>query len=133
MNYLINYENVASSQHVSPVVKRVAKKIMSSTYITPQQFFASLGDDEIHGLSEMVEDMKTNNDSLKDLTLLSMMLSSAEGVDLETDEQHADAIKSLAVWIICVGLERRGLAKVRYENMSFSEEFENAIIVENIS
>jgi ribosomal protein S13 len=132
MDYLVNYDRVVSTAEISPVVKHAAKKIMSSTYITPAMFFKSLSDDQIEELYGMLDAVGGSVRALKDLMLLSMMLSSAEGVEAASDDDAGKMLQNLLVWITCVSLERKGMVKVRYENMSFSEEFDDAVIVERV-
>jgi hypothetical protein len=132
MDYLVNYDRVVSTAEISPVVKHAAKKIMSSTYITPAMFFKSLSDDQIEELYGLADAMGGSVGALKDLMLLSMMLSSAEGVEAASDDDAGKMLQNLLVWITCVSLERKGMVKVRYENMSFSEEFDDAVIVERV-
>jgi hypothetical protein len=132
MEYTVNYNQVIRNPDLSQIVKTLAKKITENPYMLVSDFFKSLGDSEVDELSEMVNSMNDDTESLKNLLLISQMLSRAEGLSPETDEEEFVNLEYLVVWIVCVSLEREGQAKVFYENMSFGQEFNTAKIVEKV-
>jgi hypothetical protein len=132
MQYTVNYNQVICNPDLSQIVKTLAKKITENPYMLVSDFFKSLSDSEVDELSEMVNSMNDDTESLKNLLLISQMLSRAEGLSPETDEEEFVNLEHLVVWIVCVSLEREGRAKVFYENMSFGQEFNTAKIVEKV-
>jgi hypothetical protein len=62
------------------------------------------------------------------------MLSKAEASDVEYEASEAMArqFDLLKVLITCVSLEKKGLVKIHYENMTLGEDMGDRIVVERI-
>ncbi len=131
MPYVINYQKVCEHPACHPIAKSLARTLVKNLYMLVKDFFTALSDDEMQSLMELVEDRK-DSWGLSNLILISEMLARAEGLEPEDDEESSKNVSSLIVWITCVSLERKGLVRVFYENMSFGQEFDHKKLVENI-
>lgn len=131
MSYFVNYQKISGYADCHPIVKSLAVKMMKNPYMLVKDFFSSLSDDEVQALMQLAED-RMNSWSLSNLILISEMLARGEGIVPEDDAESGKNVNSLIVWITCVSLERKGLVRVFYENMSFGQEFDHKKLVENI-
>lgn len=131
MPYVINYQKICEHPECHPIVKSLAHTMVKNPYMLVKDFFTALSDDEVQSLMELVEDRK-DSWCLSNLILISEMLARAEGLEPEDDQESSKNVSSLIVWITCVSLERKGLVRVFYENMSFGQEFDHKKLVENI-
>ena len=131
MSYVINYQRICEHPDCHPVVKGLARSLLKNPYMLVKDFFTTLSDDEVQSLMELAED-RQNTWGLSNLILISEMLARAEGLEPEDDEESSKNAGSLIVWITCVSLERKGLVRVFYENMSFGQEFDHQKLVEKL-
>lgn len=125
----VNYPRVLSDPDLSCVVKNTARQLMESSYMTLKDFFTSLSDSDIVQLMDMVDNAENNSTYLKNLLLLSEMLARAEGTDELDDEASYKNLNYFCALITCISLERKGLVKVKHENMTFGDDIGDLEVV----
>ena len=133
--YSVDHTKVIQSQDCLAVTKLLAVDLMSRPYMQVGDFFKKLSNSDLATLMDVIEanDGVTPNDQFSDLILISEMLASAEGLgNSETVDGITDRANQLISFLIIVSLERKGLVKVHYENMSFGEDMGDKIVVEKI-
>lgn len=117
-----------------PMTRLLAATLQQNPYITVSDFFAGLTDEELDKLMDIAEE--DDHDSYGDLILMTEMLTAAEGVDVdeEDDDVYVDNIthrlKMFITFITLESLERKQLIYLHRENMSFGEDYSDKIIAE---
>jgi hypothetical protein len=134
-SYSVDHAKVIQSQDCLAVTKLLAVDLMARPYMQVGDFFKKLSDTDLTTLMDVVEanDGETPNDQFSDLILISEMLAGAEGLGGgESVDMVTDRANQLISFLIIVSLERKGLVKVHYENMSFGDDMGDKIVVERI-
>ncbi len=134
-SYSVDHAKVIQSQDCLAVTKLLAVDLMARPYMQIGDFFKKLSDTDLTTLMDVVEsnDGETTNDQFSDLLLIAEMLAGAEGLGGgESVDMITDRTNQLISFLIIVSLERKGLVKVHYENMSFGDDMGDKIVVERI-
>jgi hypothetical protein len=134
--YNINYRNVAEANWILPTIRLLAIDMQKNPYVTVGDWFRGLGTSSVLELQELAEtcyEDPDNADALEQLMLLTMMLASAEGTcDMQDMEKNRTQLGMLLSLITIVGLERKGLVRVFYENLTLGNDMGSAVIVEKL-
>jgi hypothetical protein len=138
--FTINYQKLIESNSCFEVTKSLAKKLMSTPYMTVADFLKSLEDEDISMLLESSEVDEDDNhliedgpEKLQDLILIAEMLATAEGLDSsDSDETLQQRISHLISFLAVESLARKGFVKAYQKNMSFGEDMLKKIIAERI-
>lgn len=134
---IINLEKLMNTDSYLITTRTLARKLMKSSYITVEQFLASLKDDEITTLLECADneddDGDIKHDEMQDLILIAEMLAVAEGLDNSNsyDGVH-NRVSQLVAFLAVESLSRKGFVKAYRQNMSFGEDMAKKIIAERI-
>lgn len=133
---IINLEKLIENTDYLITTRTLARKLIKSSYITVEQFLASLKDDEITILLERAENDEEGDvihDEMQDLILIAEMLAVAEGLDNSNsyDNVH-NRVSQLVAFLAVESLSRKGLVKAYRQNMSFDEDMAKKIIAERI-
>lgn len=129
----INYNKVVSPEsNFSGITKMTAANIIKNPYMNLGTFFKGLTNNDVTVLNLMVEMMDTDIQSAQEIILLTEMLSRAEGTEGASVEDCTQNVNSFVTFITIVSLERKGLVRVFYENLSFGEDMAGKPIVEPI-
>jgi len=125
---------------VHPIVLKALKQLRGSMYFTPGSFFLSLDESEseiLFSISERISDDQFNQSSgnLSDyqtVILLSSILSTAEGIYLETEEEITLSVKSVVIMCYANQLHRKKLIKCYYDKFTFDSANQDEIIMERL-
>lgn len=128
--YALNYKEIAAHTGLAPTIRMLAIDLQEKPYMSPGDWFKSLSNIAVQELVDLVEG--EDPDSIEQQLLLTMMLSRAEGVVLNTQEDLGKKIGMLRMLCASVGLARKGLVRVYYENMSFGDEMMDRTVVEGL-
>lgn len=126
-HFTINYQNVANAPYLTFGTRRLARKIMNNPYMVVGEFFQSITMEELDSFVNLAG--KTDDDSISELLLISEMLSRSEGV-YNTDEEVSENVGFLRMLVAAISLDRKKMVKVNYENISFSRDMMNRVLVE---
>jgi hypothetical protein len=124
----VNFDKVSNEKDLSPIVRMLSLKIMQTPYMTVADFFNWISDDDLDQLQKMVDTADTLT-SLKNLILVSEMLSSAEGLYTDDESEALEKVNSLCAYISCASLGRKNLALVNYSAMTFGDDNSDAWII----
>ena len=128
-----NMEKIIDAEGLLPVTKSVAKMLMRNPYTSLGKFFKKLSDENLQTLMEIIEEGDSEfNDGMEDVVLMTEMLSRAEGVPSQSIEEITENVNYFGACVTCVSLERKGLVRVYYDNMSFGTDQGDKILVEKI-
>ena len=135
-----NIEKIIESNFAHPIIKKAARKLKKDQYFMPSEFFLKLTRHDSEVLGEMasiltdeeISDEK-KGDEYQNIILLASILTMAEAVYLEEEDEVVSATRIAAVMCIANDLHRKGLVKCYYDNMTFGKEGEDNIIMERIS
>ena len=134
-----NIDRILETNIAHPLIKKAARKLKSEQYFMPSEFFKKLTrhDSEILGemasilTDEEIPDEK-KGEEYQNIILLTSVLSMAEAVYLEEEDEILGAVRITAVMCIANHLHRKGLVKCHYENMTYGPEGMEKIIMERI-
>lgn len=124
----VDYQTISTSAKLSSITKSLAKDILNNAYVTPGSWFKSLSDSDVDALMEMVDIEDEESEEMAELMLLTLMLTSAEGVELSSYEDVSKSIGAMRMLTATVSLARKGLVDVFYENISFGSDAHNLIV-----
>jgi len=135
----INYDNVISCKDCLSVTRLLAVDLKENPYMSVGLFLKNISNSDLKILSDIVDqnfniddDDEVSDPSLADVVLIAEMLSRAEGIISESDEQLMQKVNQFMMYISVESLRRKGLVRVYHENMSFGEDAEKRVVVEKI-
>lgn len=133
----INYGNVAMAEWLCPTIRLTALDLQKTPYISLGDWFKNLSDNSLKEIQEIAEatyeDPDGESEHLEQMMILAMMLASAEGTDdLGNMEHMKTQLGKLLMLITVVSLERKGLVKVWYENLTLGADMEGVPLVEKL-
>ena len=135
----INYDNVISCKDCLSITRILAVDLKENPYMSVGLFLKNISNSDLKILSDIVDknfnidgDDEVTDPSLADVVLIAEMLSRAEGIISESDEQLMQKVNQFMMYISVESLRRKGLVRVYHENMSFGEDSEKRIVVEKI-
>ena len=132
----LNYRNIAEATWVLPTIRLLAIDMQKNPYATLGDWFRGLSDSSVYELQELAETCHQdpeNAETMEQMMLLTMMLASAEGTcDIGDMEKNRTQLGMMMSLITIVGLERKGLVRVFYENLSLGTDMRDAVIVEKL-
>ncbi len=130
----INYQNIVSSKDLLAVTRLTAADLIECPYMSLQEFFTNISSTDLQSLVDIVEmaDEEPDHEAIGNLLLLTEMLTTAEGVDrTDFDDMH-ERLNTFCMYVILSSLDRKGLIKVHYENMSFGKEMGKKTVAERL-
>jgi hypothetical protein len=129
--YTVNLEEVSKQKDLMAVTRLLAMDLQRDGYVVVGDFIKDISDTD---LENIVQDMDREGDhQYDDLILISEMLATGEGCDAsKTPNDFGDRMNQLMTLLVCESLARKGLVKVRRENMSFHPDMMDKIVVEKI-
>ena len=134
--YSLNYRNIAEANWILPTIRLLAVDMQKNPYVTLGDWFRGLGSSSVLELQELAEacyEDPDNADALEQMMLLAMMLASAEGTcDMQDMEKNHRQLGMLMSLITIISLERKGMVRVFYENLTLGDDMGSAVIVEKL-
>jgi len=132
-NYEVNLERVIEDKQTYSIIRLLAVDMQKNPYITVGEWLKSLSNKDVQSLVEDIADADESNDeAMQSLVLGTLMLSRAEQVFIESDEELAKAAEMFRIFIVISSLDRKGMARAIYKNMSFGEDAKNLNVAEKI-
>jgi hypothetical protein len=135
----INYDNVISCKECLSMTRILAADLKSNPYMTVGDFLMNVSKSDLAILSDIVEqhmgyeeDDEVTDERMADFVLMTEMLSRAEGLISEDDDDLTRKINQFMVMVTMESLYRKGLIKLYHENMSFGKDVEHRIVAEKI-
>ena len=135
----INYDNVISCKDCLSVTRLLAVDLKENPYMSVVLFLKNISNSDLKILSDIVDqnfniddDDEVGDPSLADVVLIAEMLSRAEGIISNSDEELMQKVNQFMMYISVESLRRKGLVRVYHENMSFGEDAEKRVVVEKI-
>lgn len=128
----MNLSLISQQENLTAATRLLAITLEKQPYMSIGDWFKSLSDYQFAELNNLLEEPTQEGD--EELLLLTLMLSKAEASDVEYEASEAMArqFDLLKVLITCVSLEKKGLVKIHYENMTLGEDMGDRIVVERI-
>ena len=121
--YEINLNRVGEDKKTHSVIRLLAVDLQKNPYTSVGDWLQSLSDYDLQSLVEDVcESDETDEMAMQSLILGTLMLSRAESVFIENEEQLAKAAEMLRIFIVVASLQRKNMAQALYQNMSFGED-----------
>lgn len=132
-HYEINIERVIENASTHSIIRLLAVDVKKNPYLTIGDWLQSLSDKDCQSLiDDLVEAEEEDNFAMESLILGALILSRAEQVFIETDEQMSKAIGMLRMFIVISSLHRKKMAKAIYKNMSFGEDAAQLSVAEKL-
>ena len=125
---LINIKLVSESDEVSPLSRSLAQTIINKDYLTIGNWMKSLSNDEIEYLNDIINIGDTDElfqEASSEIVLLTLLLVYSEGVYPETIEEVSMHTGIFKMIVAGTDMDRKGITKACYENMSFGEGLGN--------
>ena len=131
-SYNVNFAEVIKHTECLAVTRMLARDIMDNPYMVVGDWFKNLPMSDLTTLSNLAG-AEPEEANFEDLILISMMLATAEGVQVpDTQEGIRKLVAQFTAFLIIESLARKGLVRVYHENMSFGDELGDKIVVEKI-
>lgn len=124
----LNFDKIATHKEFLSVTRMLAIDIMKNPYLTPATFLKALSNEELQTLMEISDD--DEHERMDEIMLISEMLATAEGLNPATLEIATERVNQFCIFLVLESLSRKELVNVKYENMSFGEDYKDAIIAE---
>ena len=120
--YVVNLNLVLQSEDLLPVTRWLAGKILEDEYVTVGEVLyqiSQMDDYDLERLINLAESFEDYGPGDHNIVLMTLMLSAAEGLPVETLDQLHQNIGFLMLFLTAMSLEAKGLAVVYYENLTF--------------
>jgi predicted house-cleaning noncanonical NTP pyrophosphatase (MazG superfamily) len=124
----LNYDKIVKHKQFLSVTRMLAVDIMKNPYMTPADFLKALSNEELETLMEISDD--DEHERMDEIMLISEMLATAEGLPAANLDVATERVNQFCVFLVLESLSRKELVNVKYENMSFGEDYKDAIIAE---
>ena len=122
-NYEVNLNRVSEDKKTHSVIRLLAVDLQKNPYTSVGDWLQALSD---HDLQSLIDDVceadETDEMAMQSLILGTLMLSRAESVFIENEEQLAKASEMFRIFIVIASLQRKNMARALYQNMSFGED-----------
>ena len=135
----INYDNVIASKECLSMTRILAADLKNNPYMTVGDFLKHISNSDLAILSDIVEqhmgydeDDEVTDERMADFVLITEMLSRAEGLISEDDDDLSRKISQFMIMVTMEALYRKGLIKLHHNNMSFGKDVENRVVAEKI-
>jgi len=135
----INYDNVIASKECLSMTRILAADLKANPYMTVGDFLMHISKSDLAILSDIVEQHmgydendEVTDERMADFVLMTEMLSRAEGLISENDDDLTRKINQFMTMVTMESLYRKGLIKLYHENMSFGKDVEHRIVAEKI-
>lgn len=132
-------DKILKSNFAHRIIKRAGKKLQKEMYYTPSRYFRQLTDHDSEILGEwssVISDVdipdSEKDDEYQQLILLSQILSMAEGVYTNNDEDDYQVLKRTVVMCIANDMHRKGLVKCFYDNLTYGVEGDDLNVMERL-
>ena len=132
----INFDRIAAEKSLSAFTRLAAINIKNSKYVMIGEFFKGIPQADLDMLSKLADRAVTGfgtqeevSQAINELLILTEMLANAEGMPSMNDEQSYSNLNFMMTIIACISLERKGIADVIYENISFGDDMRTKEIV----
>ena len=124
----LNYDKIVKHKEFLSVTRMLAVDIMKNPYMTPADFLKALSNEELETLMEISDD--DEHERMDEIMLISEMLATAEGLPAANLDVATQRVNQFCVFLVLESLSRKELVNVKYENMSFGDDYKDAIIAE---
>jgi hypothetical protein len=124
----LNYDKIAKHKEFLSVTRMLAVDLMKNPYLAPADFLKALSNEELQTLMEISDD--DEHERMDEIMLISEMLATGEGLAPANLEIATERVNQFCVFLVLESLSRKELVNVKYENMSFGEDYKDAIIAE---
>lgn len=129
--YNVNFNEILKADDVPEIVKSLARGLMVNPYTKVGDYLQSLNYEKLDELNEIL-DTDDEDYRIGNLMLMTLMLAQAEGVHLANDAMITEALGIFQTYIAITGLQRKGMIRAYYENMSFGDDMKDKRIAEKI-
>lgn len=130
--YHVNLQLIAETTSLPATIRLLALDLSKNPYLSLGDFFKNASDASVQEMLDLVNSIEEDEDAMQNLALLTMMLMMGEGLVVDNDEQIREAINAMLMIVCGVSLERKGMVKVFYENLSFGEDMREKTIMTKI-
>ena len=134
--YVVNLPLVQQSEDLLLITRWMAGKILEDHYVTIGEVLyqiAAMDGYELERLVNVAESFEDYGPGDHNIVLITLMLSAAEGLPIESLEQLHQNIGFLILFLTAMSLEAKGLAKVYYENLTFDTvHFNDKVMFEGL-
>jgi hypothetical protein len=120
--YVVNLQLVHRSEEMLAVTRWIAGKILQNEYISIGEILypiAAMDGYELEQLIAAADKFEEYGPGDNNIVLITLMLSAAEGLPIETLEQLHQNIGFFMMFLTAMSLEAKGLSRVYYENLTF--------------
>jgi hypothetical protein len=120
--YVVNLNLVLQSEDLLLITRWLAGKILEDEYITVGEVLyqiSRMDDYDLERLINLAESFEDYGPGDHNIVLMTLMLSAAEGLPVESLDQLHQNIGFLMLFLTAMSLEAKGLAVVYYENLTF--------------
>lgn len=121
----INYDQIISDDTMPVGIRMLAAKLKISPIMLVGEYFQNISNDELQSLRELTVDP---DESLAELLLLTVMLTSAEGTSALEEDELYDHIKTTLVFITTTVLDRFNLVEAFFDKFSYGHEMLHEVI-----
>lgn len=135
----VDTNKVLNSSLPHRIVKKAARKMKREMYFLPSSFFKSLTDHDSEILSEwagVISDNTLSDESktyeYQQMIILSQILSMAEGVPVETEDDAIKVMRQASIMCIANNLHRKNLVRCYYNNLMFGDDGKNLVVMERL-
>lgn len=134
--YVVNLKLVQQSENLLLITRWIAGKILQDEYVTIGEILyqiSKMDNYELEKLIAVAESFEDDGHGDHNIVLITLMLSAAEGLPIESLDQLHQNVGFLIMFLTAMSLEAKGLAIVYYENLTFDTvHFNDRVMFEGL-
>lgn len=140
-DFVLDLNQILKSKNLMAVVRNLANEMKERPYITMAEFLETMSDSDLQHLMNTIDinmaHMEEHGDEsyakgFEDIMLLSLLMTSAEGLQIGESEQIHDRLNRFLLCLTCESLYRKGMVKFHREYATLGNEMDEKILVEKI-
>ena len=127
--FSLDYDRISKGTSLMSITRMLALQMMRNPYINVGEYMQSLSDIDLDTLILLIDTESVDDN--QNLFLISEMLACGEGLTASDDfDTFMGRMNQFIGFLIVESLNRKGLIKVHYENMSFGDDMGDKILAE---
>lgn len=132
--FKVNLDATINATGLMAVTRMTALSLQTQGYLTVGEFMKSLSDADLTALLDVIDEQKEADDrdelidDFQNIVMLTLILTEAESVEIDTMESLQENTYILSVLLTMEGLKRKGFVELFYDKISFGDDFRKEII-----
>jgi len=124
----IDHDKIINHKGYTSATRLLAAQLRGNPMMLVSKFYKELSDTELEELRELSESSNSDDVTLSEIMLLTLLLTSAEGTSALTEEELIGHMNITRIFISTAYLHRQGLVTANFDAFSYGTDMEDQVI-----